>query len=181
MAYLSSHHHVSSRPRVWRTVVLCVVLVAVFGVSVYAFRRMAATEAARRDQKTAESGNTIVLPLVPVVEAATVDLVDVENGSGRGQAARDVKDGRVHIAMRASLPPIDRTSVSYEAWLVSRLPFDYAPMGELVTDEGGTFILGWEGDAGKDYGTYRQVIITRQAKAARVDPGTHVLEGKFGD
>lgn len=183
MAYVPSHRRRTtgpSRGTLGRGVLVVLLLASAFAGSVYAFRRMASNEV---NAKKAAEAARMEIPVSGAVSipAASAAFVDVERAGGQGTAARDAKDGRYHLTLHATLPPIDRASVSYEAWLFSRLPFDYVPLGELTTDTAGAFTLDWEGVAGKDYATYRQVIITRQAKTDDANPGVHVLQATFAD
>ena len=63
--------------------------------------------------------------------------------------------------------------------LFSRLPFGFFPLGELLTDELGAFVLEWEQTDQSKYVSYRTIIVTREAKDANPDPGVRVLEGTF--
>lgn len=168
-----------------KTVVLVVFLVGVFAGSVYLFRTSHASRAAL-NILSAVSAKTEGLSPSNEPETVTVELVNVENESGRvpstgkhDTAILERKDGKLHVTLNTSPSPIDRQTTTYEAWLFSRLPFGFFSLGELTTDEQGVFILNWEQADRPSYGSYRTIIVTREAKDANPDPGVHVLEGTF--
>lgn len=161
-----------------KTVALVMLLVGVFAGSVYVFRTSHASRAKSTGLPVAIT-KAEAAALLADPELVTIELANLEKGSGSGTATLERKDGKIHVSLKTSPPPIDRATTTYEAWLFSRLPFGFFPLGELVTDELGAFILEWEQADQARYATYRTIIVTREAKDANPDPGAHVLEGTF--
>lgn len=173
-----SSRNASSGSSAVKTVFLVLLLVGVFAGSVYVFR----TSHASRPIKSmlpvsVEKAEAAPIPNVP--ELVTIELTNMESAPSHGTATLERKDGKIHVALKASPPPIDRVTTSYEVWLFSRLPFGFFPLGELVTDEQGAFVLDWEQADKASYTSYRTIIVTREAKDANPDPGVHILEGTF--
>lgn len=105
-------------------------------------------------------------------------LRDVSGGSSTGTATRATADGQFSVALKASLPDIDREKYAYEAWLVRQVPYDFFSLGEIVTNDDGEWLLEWKGASGKFDG-YTRVVVTREAKDGNPDPSGHVLRGEF--
>lgn len=105
----------------------------------------------------------------------------VATGERVGAATRGEKDDRYYFEMRASLSEIDREVSYYQVWLLSLLPYDFFSLGEMVTDEEGYFVLEWEAPNDEDYSSYTQVIVTVNQYEGSSDPGTHLVEGEFGN
>ena len=51
----------------------------------------------------------------------------------------------------------------------------------MVTNDDGDFVFEWPAPDDKDYSSYTQVIITVNEYQGSADPGTHLVEGEFGD
>lgn len=178
MAYRGKNERQASSSGVFKTVLLGILLAAIFAGGVYEFRRLANKPTS---VILANAAAANALPPRPIVlPNLSTTLADVEGGQSHGTATRGGQNGGVQINLTATLPPIDPT-VSYTAWLQSQLPFDYIGLGELVQDPKNTadFTLDWQGPTGKDYATYDIIIITRQPKIGDTVPGAHVLEGTF--
>ncbi len=111
-------------------------------------------------------------------------LRDVSGGSSTGTATRATADGQFSVALKASLPEIDREKELYEAWLVRQVPYDFFSLGEIVTNDDDEWVLEWQATslasnvAGKFDG-YTRVVVTREAKDGNPDPSGHVLRGEF--
>lgn len=105
-------------------------------------------------------------------------LRDVSGGSASGTASRATADGQFSVALKASLPEIDREKELYEAWLVRQVPYDFFSIGEIVTNDDGEWVLEWKGASGKFDG-YTRVVVTREPKDGNPDPSGHVLRGEF--
>ena len=187
MAYTPASHRKSpssgvSRGKIAGTIFFAIIFVVIFGGSVYAFRRSAAKNvkpsAAELDTSNPNSNTPASIDL----PSQSVPFNDVENGGGKGQATREIQNGKLHLTLTATLPTIDRTTISYEGWLVSRYPFNYVPLGELTTDQTGAFVLDWTSTANSissDPSTYTWLVITRQLKTDDANPGPHVVEANF--
>ena len=98
-----------------------------------------------------------------------------------GVATRGKKDDHYYLEIKTSLPEIDRETHYYQAWLLRRLPYGYFSIGEMITDEDGYFVLDWEAPDDEDYAGYTEIILTVNAYVESPDPGTHKVEGSFGD
>jgi hypothetical protein len=108
-------------------------------------------------------------------------LVWLATGERVGTATRGEKDGRFYVELKTSLPEIDREASYYQVWLLSRLPYDFFSLGEMVTDDDGAFVLEWQAPDDEEYSNYTQVIITVNEYQGSADPGTHLVEGEFGN
>lgn len=115
------------------------------------------------------------------VESREAKLMLVTTGERVGEATRGKKDDRYYFEMKTSLPQIDREVSYYQVWLLSRLPYSFFSLGEMVTDEEGYFVLEWEAPDDEYYSNYTQVIITVNQYEGSSDPGTHLVEGEFGN
>ncbi len=148
-----------------------------FVVSVYLFRSRAGNAAREsRSATTSPAAETRLADQPP----QTAELSGVDGVQGSGTVTRETKNGQQAISVRATPPAIDRQAESYEAWLLRRRPFAFTRLGEMVTDETGTFVLDWtSGDSTVDAFSYPTVIITREAKDGNPDPGVHTLTGTF--
>lgn len=166
------------------TGVIVVVLVVIFVIAVFWFRRPK-DRVEQRIDSIAE-----VLRPDPISEAVLKGVLDTESREAKlhlvtsleevGEARRGKKDERYFFELKASLPEIDREVFFYQAWLVRPIPYDFISVGELVTDETGVFVLEWEGIEKTDYSGYVDVVITRQEYKGSVDPQAHIVEGEFG-
>lgn len=148
-----------------------------FAASVYLFRTRAGETAERRRTQP----ETTAVP-DRVVDAAleTATLTGVDGAQGSGTVTREAKNGQYAVSVRAVPPAIDRQAEAYEVWLLRRRPFAFTRLGEMVTDESGTFVLDWtSADVKMDVGSYPTVVMTREVKDGNPDPGVHVLTGTF--
>lgn len=165
------------------TVVIVVALFVLFVVAVFWFRRPKEALENRIDS-IAE-----VLRPDPISEAILHGAIDTESRSATlflaanqavGEATRGKKDEQFFLELAADLPEIDREVFFYEVWLLRPIPYDFFSVGEMVTDEDGTFVLEWEGEKDKDYSGYMRLIITRQEYGGSADPQAHIIEAEFG-
>lgn len=148
-----------------------------FAASVYLFRTRADSSAERRQQKPEEQAAS-----ERIMDAAmqTAVLRGVDGVQGSGTVTREAKNGQYTVSIRTVPPAIDRQAEAYEVWLLRRRPFAFTRLGEMVTDEVGTFVLDWtSADVKMDVGSYPTVVITKEAKDGNPDPGTHILTGTF--
>lgn len=107
-------------------------------------------------------------------------LMWVATGESVGAALRGNKDDKYYFELKVILPEIDREKMYYQVWLLRRLPYDFFSLGEMSTDEEGSFVLRWEALDDEDYLGYTEIIITSNQYAGSTDPGTHLVEGQFG-
>lgn len=182
-------HDRNNRARRWGsttlTIVLVVVLFILFVFAVRWFRSEPVVE------ESVVSSIADVLKPDPISQAVIDGAIDTKSrdatlywsstGERVGSASRGDKDDRYYFEMKTSLPEIDRETQYYQVWLLSRLPYDFFSLGEMVTDEEGYFVLEWEAPGDEDFSSYTQVIITLNQYEGSPDPGTHLVEGEFGD
>ena len=114
-------------------------------------------------------------------ESRDATLYWKSTGERVGMASRGKKDDLYYIEIKLSLPEIDREVQYYQIWLLRRLPYDFFSLGEMMTDEEGNFTVEWEAPDDQDYSGYGHIIVTRHAYDGDSDPGTHLVEGVFGD
>lgn len=110
-------------------------------------------------------------------------LFELTKQNSIGKATRSAAENIYQLNVRAILLSIDRESQYYEVWLKRPLPYDYFSVGEMTTDDSGTFVLDWKGTEEKsvnDYWKYSDVVITLQTRGGEAFPETRVVEGKFG-
>ena len=182
-------HDRSTRTRRWGssalTVVCVLVLFVVFVVAVRWFR------AKPLEEESVVSSIANVLKPDPLSQAVIDGAIDTRSrdatleweatGERVGAATRGEKDDRYYFEMKAALPEIDREVSYYQVWLLSRLPYDFFSLGEMVTNDDGDFVLEWEAPDDEDYSSYTQVVVTMNAYDGSADPGGHLVEGEFGD
>lgn len=182
-------HDRNNRARRWgSTAITAVAVLALFVVFVLAVRWFRSEPVA---EESVVSSIADVLKPDPISQAVIDGAIDtqsreatlnwVASGERVGAATRGEKDDRYYFEMKTSLPEIDRATQYYQVWLLSRLPYDFFSLGEMVTDEEGYFVLEWEAPGIEDYSSYTQVIITLNAYDGSSDPGTHLVEGGFGN
>ncbi|TAL49794.1 anti-sigma factor [Patescibacteria group bacterium] len=173
----------------WRsTTITAVSVLVLFIVFIFAVREF------REEEPTEESVVSSIANVLkpdPISQAVIDGAIDTQSqeasliwfttGERVGAATRGEKDERYYIEMKTSLPEIDREISYYQVWLLSRLPYDFISLGEMVTDEEGYFVLEWEAPDSKNYANYTKVIITVNRYEGSSDPGTHLVEGEFGD
>ena len=167
------------------TAVCVIVLFIVFVVAVRWFRSEPIAE------ESVVSSIANVLKPDPISQAVIDGAIDTQSreatlvwmadGEHVGAATRGEKDDRYYVEMKTFLPEIDREVSYYQVWLLSRLPYDFFSLGEMVTDEDGYFVLEWEASDDEDYSNYTQVIITVNQYEGSSDPGVHLVEGEFRD
>jgi hypothetical protein len=183
---------VAQRQKRWRrfgsavvTAAAVIVLFVVFVVAVKWFRAEPVAE------ESVVSSIVNVLKPDPISQAVIDGAIDTESreatlywtstGERVGSATRGEKDNRYYFEMKTSLPEIDRELYYYQVWLLSRLPYDFFSLGEMVTDEDAYFVLEWEAQNDEDYSNYTQVIITRNVYGESSDPDVQLVKGVFGD
>ncbi|MBI4435499.1 hypothetical protein HY630_02410 [Candidatus Uhrbacteria bacterium] len=167
------------------TAVCVIVLFIIFVVAVRWFRSEPIAE------ESVVSSIANVLKPDPISQAVIDGAIDtqsreatlawVSTGERVGAATRGEKDDRYYFEMKAALPEIDREVSYYQVWLLSRLPYDFFSLGEMVTDEDGYFVIEWQAPDDETYSNYTQVIITVNQYEGSLDPGTHLVEGEFGN
>jgi hypothetical protein len=167
------------------TAVAVVVLFVVFVVAVREFRDK------EPEEESVVSSIANVLKPDPISQAVIDGAIDTQSreatlawvttGERVGAAVRGEKDDRYYIEMKMALPEIDREVYYYQVFLLSRLPYNFFSLGEMVTNDDGDFVLEWPAPDDKDYSSYTQVIITVNEYQGSADPGTHLVEGEFGE
>lgn len=166
------------------TIASVLVLFVIFIVAVRWFRSESPPE------ETVVSSIADVLKPDPISQAVIDGAIDTQSreatlywtatGERVGAAVRGDKDGRYYVDMKMTLPEIDRETQYYQVWLLSRLPYDFFSLGEMVTDDDGDFVLEWEASDDEEYSSYTQVIITRNAYDGSPDPDVQLVKGEFG-
>lgn len=162
------------------TLGVVLVLGAVFAYGVYYIRFGRKTNAPEAVASTSAPGEVPLVVEAPT-QAKNATLADVTAGSANGEANRGEKDGNYDLTIKADLPDIDRNSQYYDVWLVRKIPYDFFPAGEMVTNNLGEFVLEWVGQPGDTYDDYTQVVVTLQTRGEDPSPAKHVLEGEFTD
>lgn len=162
-----------------------VVLFVVFVVAVREFRQKEPPE------ETVVASIADVLKPDPISQAVIDGAIDTQSrdatlewvvtGERVGSATRGEKDDQYYFEAKASLPEIDREVYYYQIFLLSRLPYDFFSLGEMVTDEEGYFVLEWEAPDDEEYFGYTQVIVTRNVYGESTDPDVQLVKGEFGD
>ena len=165
-----------------------VVVLLLFVLFVFAVRAFRDTEP---EGETVVASIADVLKPDPISQAVIDGAIDTESrgatlrwvatGERVGSATRGEKDDRFYLEVKTVLPEIDREAQYYNVWLLSRLPYDFFPLGEMVTDEEGNFVIEWTAPEDEAYSSYTQVIITLNPYEGSSDPGTHLVEGEFGN
>ncbi|MCR4314075.1 MAG: hypothetical protein NUV84_02415 [Candidatus Uhrbacteria bacterium] len=182
-------HDRNNRVRHWgSTAVTAVIVLVLFVVFIFAVRWFR-SEPAQEESVVSSIAN--ILKPDPISQAVIDGAIDtqsreavlnwVASGERVGAATRSEKDDRYYFEMKTGLPEIDRQTQYYQVWLLSRLPYDFFSLGEMMTDEEGYFVLEWEASVDEDYSHYTQVIITLNAYEGNSDPGKHLVEGEFGN
>lgn len=177
----------NNRVRRWgSTAVTAIVVLVLFIVFILAVRWFRSEP---EQEESVVSSIADVLKPDPISQAVIDGAIDtqsrqatlnwVASGERVGAATRGEKDDRYYFEMKTSLPEIDRETQYYQVWLLSRLPYDFFSLGEMVTDEEGYFVLEWAPGDDEDYSSYTQVIVTLNAYDGSSDPGTHLVEGEF--
>ncbi len=161
-----------------RFVATIVGFVVLFAGSIFLFRNT-------KHEKPVVSSNTVSTTDVATVIPTTISnpdatLIGLASNKPVGTATRTILNGLFHLAVRTTLPGIDRTSQFYEVWLVRPVPYDYISAGEMMTNDLGTFVLDWNGLSGTDYSGYTDLVITLQARGGDTDPQMHIVKGAFG-
>ncbi|MBI4257009.1 hypothetical protein HY626_03075 [Candidatus Uhrbacteria bacterium] len=184
-----SHHNPQKGKTRWgsmiTTIMAVFLLFIIFVVAVRWFR----SEPVEEELVVSSIAN--VLKPDPISQAVIDGAIDTQSreatlnwmasGERVGAATRGEKDDRYYFEMKTSLPEIDREVSYYQVWLLSRLPYDFFSLGEMVTDEEGYFVIEWQAPDAEDYSSYTQVIITVNQYDGSSDPGAHLVEGEFGN
>jgi hypothetical protein len=178
----------NNRVRRWGSTLTFGVVAVLFVVFVLAVRWFRSEPVA---EESVVSSIADVLKPDPISQAVIDGAIDTQSreatlawvttGERVGAAVRGEKDDRYYVEMKTSLPEIDREAYYYQVFLLSRLPYDFFSLGEMVTNDDGDFVLEWPAPDDKDYSSYTQVIITVNEYQGSADPGTHVVEGEFGN
>lgn len=182
-------HDRNNRVGRWGSTILTVVMVAVLFVMFVVAVRWFRSEPVEEEEVVSSIAN--VLKPDPISQAVIEGAIDtqsrqatlnwVASGERVGAATRGEKDDRYYLELKASLLEIDRETQYYQVWLLSRLPYHFFTLGEMVTDEEGYFVLEWAAPDDEDYSSYTQVIVTLNQYGGSSDPGTHLVEGEFGN
>jgi hypothetical protein len=165
-----------------------VVVLILFVLFIFAVREFRETEP---EEDSLVDSIAEVLKPDPISQAVIDGAIDTESSEAVlrwtstdervGTAVRGEKDDRFYFQMQATLPEIDREIFYYQGWLLSRLPYDFFSVGEMLTNEDGDFVLEWEAPDADDYASYTQVIVTLNQYEGSADPGEHIVNGKFGN
>ena len=146
--------------------------------SVYVFRTRAG--AAAEERRLAKEDTRVAPTSVSDHPMQTASLFGIGGAQGNGTASREAKNGVYTVSVRVVPPVIDRQTEAYEVWLLRRRPFAFTRLGEMMTDETGTFVLDWTSDdPSADVGSYPTVVITHELKDGNPDPGVQVMTGTF--
>lgn len=168
------------------TGVLVVLLCAIFFGAVLWFRSKPKQAIEDRvesiaDVLTPDPINQAVIAGAINTQAEDASIHLLHSAQSVGAAKRGKKDEAYYLEMKTTLPEIDREVFYYEAWLLQPIPYDFFPVGEMMTDEEGDFILTWQApDRDNNYLMYDRIVITRQERKGSTDPNVKVAEGAFG-
>ncbi|SRR3989338_364677 len=167
----------------WRAVfwslLIFFLFLAIFGSSVYFFRKAQRNDLAKKaEDKDVQIFDRTPLP---IVEDAEANLLNLKTGIVAGTAVRRlVSDDEFIHTIKSQLPIIDPAVSFYEGWLVRTVPYGFFSTGEMVVSDEGQFVLEWKGNSPADYSGYDKVVITIEARDGNPDPSEHILEGVFG-
>lgn len=141
------------------------------------------------EEEVVESIADILKP-DPISQALIDSAIDTESPEATlrwkatnevvGQVVRGDKDDRYYLEIESVLPEIDREVHYYQVWLLSRLPYTFFSLGEMVTDEDGNFVFEWEAPDDEDYSFYTEIVITVNAYEGSTDPDRQRVYGVFG-
>lgn len=165
------------------TIAVALVCFGLFAFGIYYFRFARDSKVEGRDAVRASEDATVPAFTATIPGANGQDreaeLVDVSGGTANGIATRGMENNVFTLAVKASLPEIDREKFFYEGWLVRKVPYDFFSTGEMVTNTLGEFVLEWAGEPGKNDNDFTEVIITLEVRDGNTAPAQHVLEGEF--
>ena len=166
---------------VFGTLVIVLLLGGLFVYSVKAFRdRDDEIDESVPEVSVTDLAGTSISVQLPENDAKEATMVAKTSEGGHGTARRDVKVGKYELTVKVAMPEIDREVHFYEVWLLRQIPYSFFSVGEMVTNDLGEFVLGFEGEEDQDYSEYHRVVITRQVYDGDSDPGRHIVEGEFG-
>lgn len=102
-------------------------------------------------------------------------LVSVDGSESEGVGYRLYRDGTLFHAVEARMPD-PGVGVSYEGWLVQKIPLRFFSTGVMKKNEEGVWVLEYVVDKG--YPRYLEVVITKETIVDE-KPEEHVIEGSF--
>ena len=165
-----------------------IIVLTLFVLFVFAVRWF---RSAPVEEETTVNSIADVLTPDPIAQAVIDGAIDTESkiatlkweatGETVGEARRGEKDDAFYIEFTSTLPEIDREVYYYQVWILRRIPYDFFSVGEMMTDEEGKFVLEWLAPDHEDYSGYSEIVITVNEYKGSADPGTHLVEAKFGD
>lgn len=152
-----------------------------FGIYLFRFAKDAKPEGSDAVRASEDANVPAFTATIPGANGQDreAELLDVSGGTAFGIATRGMEDNMFTLAVKASLPEIDREKFFYEGWLVRKVPYDFFSTGEMVTNALGEFVLEWVGESGKNYNDFTEVIMTLEARDGNRAPAQHILEGEF--
>lgn len=122
-----------------------------------------------------------VLSRTPTEAPQTITLSGISATSAFAVAKRVVRDGVfTHTILAQGLPDIDAGREHYQAWLVRPYPFEFFATGRLVFNADGSWGMLWDGESGKTYDEFVEVLVTREPNDFDDNPSANqVLKGMF--
>lgn len=169
-----------------RTTLGVLVLGGIFAFAVYQFRTNTAASASvveeEKKEVVADPDSALKAHNSLDKQSPRADLAALSARGGRGTAVRGLRHGRYLLNVDTNIvnTSIDRATQQYEVWLLRPIPYDFINIGPMISNNVGFFYTEWEGEEGKEYGDYTQVLITLEPKDDVADPGEKVLFGEFG-
>ena len=112
----------------------------------------------------------------------TAVLNAVDGSSSSGTAYRLVENGKLFVAVAASLRNPAKGNV-YEGWIVQLSPLRFLPIGVLEQQKEGEWVVEFVPEVvptftTEGFPTFTTVVITEETVVDNI-PETHILEGKF--
>lgn len=189
-----------SKHRSWFSIVgtigIVVLLFIAFVVAVAWFRASKPKESplveSISDVLTKEQVSEKLIEQAIDTDSVIASLALVSDGSVLGKAVRSEFGRPYELNMTAVLPEIDRSVSFYQVWLLRPIPYEFFPLGEMITNELGEFAFEWEWDEQpiekrpvvddeKELWKFTTIIITQQEYGGSLDPGPRIVEAEFGE
>jgi len=164
----------------WRAVfwslLIFFLFLAIFGSSVYFFRKAQRNDLAKKaEDKDVQIFDRTPLP---IVEDAEANLLNLKTGIVAGTAVRRlVSDDEFIHTIKSQLPIIDPAVSFYEGWLVRRGDsFSVLSIGHAVKTEKGYMNVYQSPTDLSDHAFY---VLTLEPEDGNSAPEEHILEGSF--
>ncbi|HCC23081.1 TPA: hypothetical protein DF272_02785 [Candidatus Falkowbacteria bacterium] len=117
------------------------------------------------------------LPAGVFATAPAIDLEDVTEGDGDGEAWLTIVKGVEYHKVEAHSLPALAGGYFYEGWLVNPKSAEFFSTGKMRDLGAGEFYLEYQTTNYKD--GYTKVVITLEPNDSDPSPAAHILEGEF--